>query len=299
MDDIFKSPTRLLSQHKPQTPWELPLLSFERRDSLPTGTQASSSGANTQAVESRIASTGSASVAAKTEIEKVAAKTATSAQRDEQAEHDLLVEAGLVSPDSVGSEPSNILDDLDKVRMPDTDGNNDSLSKVRHSLHRKLQSTHGPNHHRSKKGKDSSSSAALTEDNGSLAESEGLPRSKGSFTVHGKKASVITFGSEWQTMSPEERLKMRKQAQMEDSRLSVPVIDDDGASTDGGYAGRRPVSSRSVSTTTTKSLGQMPSSADLQPPESVRSGVSGHGIESDYLRVDIPTDERPGSRNGA
>jgi hypothetical protein len=41
-------------------------------------------------------------------------------------------------------------------------------------------------------------------------ESEGLARAAGSFTVHGKKASVITFGSEWQSMSPEDRLKLHR-----------------------------------------------------------------------------------------
>ena len=30
--------------------------------------------------------------------------------------------------------------------------------------------------------------------------------------MHGKKASVITFGKEWEGMSAEERLKVRKQA---------------------------------------------------------------------------------------
>ncbi|KAF2456402.1 hypothetical protein BDY21DRAFT_305451, partial [Lineolata rhizophorae] len=43
-------------------------------------------------------------------------------------------------------------------------------------------------------------------------ESERLARTKGSFTIHGKKASVITFGSEWQRLSAEERLKLAKQA---------------------------------------------------------------------------------------
>ncbi|KAI5304405.1 hypothetical protein KEM56_006535 [Ascosphaera pollenicola] len=37
-----------------------------------------------------------------------------------------------------------------------------------------------------------------------------LSRRPGSFTVHGKKASVVTFGAQWQGLSPEEGLKMRK-----------------------------------------------------------------------------------------
>lgn len=37
-----------------------------------------------------------------------------------------------------------------------------------------------------------------------------LKREKGSFTVHGKKASVITFDADWTNITPEERLRMRK-----------------------------------------------------------------------------------------
>ena len=65
----------------------------------------------------------------------------------------------------------------------------------------------------------------MTEDTASLAESEGLTRGTGSFVVHGKKASVITFGgSAWQDISPEERLKLRKSALGEDSRPLVPYV---------------------------------------------------------------------------
>lgn len=44
-------------------------------------------------------------------------------------------------------------------------------------------------------------------------ENEGLAREKGSFTVHGKKASVIQFGSDWHNTTAEERLKTKKQLQ--------------------------------------------------------------------------------------
>lgn len=271
MDDIFRSPTRLLSQHRPQGSWELPPLSFDRRGSVPTGPRVT-------LPENRVPDASQPRLATRTETEKTVSTTKTAKHEEDQAEHDLLVEAGLVSPDSIASDPINTQDvasDDDKIKVLDVDAS-DSLIKVRHSLHRKLQSAHTPNHHRSKKGRDSSSSAALSEDNGSITENERLPRGTGSFTVHGKKASVINFGSEWQAMSPEERLKLRKQPNVDDSKLLVPhTTDDDGSSTKSGV---RPVSARSVSTTTTKSLGHLPLP---EPPDSGGSLVSEDSVYHD------------------
>ena len=271
MDDIFRSPTRLLSQHKSQGSWELPPLSFDRRGSASTATQVAS-------VENGVSEASLPRLSARTETEKTTSSTHTAHRDEDQAELDLLVQAGLVSPDSVTSDANNnqeLASDDDKIKVLDVDAN-DSLSKVRHSLHRKLQSSHAPTHHRSKKGRESSSSAAFSDDNGSITENEGLPRSTGSFTVHGKKASVINFGSEWQTMSPEERLKLRKQPNVDDSKLSVPKgTDDDGASTRSGV---RPVSSRSVSTTTTKSMGHL---TLPEPPDSGGSLVSEDSVYHD------------------
>ncbi|KAF2187495.1 hypothetical protein K469DRAFT_685962 [Zopfia rhizophila CBS 207.26] len=89
-------------------------------------------------------------------------------------------------------------------------GSPESRSKVRRSLHRTLRDSHGgSSHRRSHKGRDSASTVVSDD----TLESEGLSRAKGSFTVHGKKASVINFGSEWQNMSAEERLRVRKQRQ--------------------------------------------------------------------------------------
>jgi hypothetical protein len=80
-------------------------------------------------------------------------------------------------------------------------------AKQRRSLHRTLREGSG-SHRRSHKSRDSASTIAS--DN---TESEGLARSKGSFTVHGKKASVIQFGSDWHNTTPEERLQKKKQLQ--------------------------------------------------------------------------------------
>ena len=91
---------------------------------------------------------------------------------------------------------------------------------VRRSLHRTLRdSQHGPHSasHRNKKGRDSGSSFMTAEEGSQLtsAESHELKRGAGSFLLHGKKASVVTFGSEWN----EERMKLRALAQEDESRL--------------------------------------------------------------------------------
>lgn len=96
--------------------------------------------------------------------------------------------------------------------------------KVRRSLHRTLregsQVIQLP-HHRSRKGKDGNPQGekADGEIDGEKKESEGLARGAGSFTVHGKKASVITFGSDWHTIPAEDRLKRHRSA----ASTSVPA----------------------------------------------------------------------------
>ncbi|PGH13084.1 hypothetical protein AJ80_06456 [Polytolypa hystricis UAMH7299] len=139
----------------------------------------------------------------------------------------------------------------DKMQdAPAEAGSSERRSKVRRSFHRSLRE--GPHHHRSKKGKDQ----AGADDGSSKTGNEGLARAKGSFTVHGKKASVITFGSEWQNISPEQRLKLRKSVQTEDSRVSDMLGPDDGTESllsAASGTGKRTHSLRSTSTTTAMS----------------------------------------------
>jgi hypothetical protein len=85
-------------------------------------------------------------------------------------------------------------------------GSPSSHAKQRRSLHRTLRES---SHRRSHKGRDSSSTI-LSED---TQDSEGLTREKASFTVHGKKASVIQFGGDWHNSTAEERLKRKKELQ--------------------------------------------------------------------------------------
>jgi hypothetical protein len=111
-------------------------------------------------------------------------------------------------------------DEEDKASepFPSFAGSPDGKSKLRRSLQRTLRepsnrdSTVSHHRHRSRGAKgDSTSSAILPEEMvaspAELVPSEGLKRQKGSFTVHGKKASVVTFSGEWANMSTDERVK--------------------------------------------------------------------------------------------
>lgn len=115
-------------------------------------------------------------------------------------------------------------------------GSPESRSKVRRSLHRTLRESHSNGsapHRRGHKTRDSASTIVSNE-----SESEGLARTKGSFTVHGKKASVIQFGPDWHNTPAEERLKTRKQAQ--EALEEASSADERGSSVipDAGVAAR-------------------------------------------------------------
>lgn len=80
-------------------------------------------------------------------------------------------------------------------------------NKIRRSLHRTLREGAGHlSHHRSRKGKESMSNFGSEE----ARQESKLSRGTGSFTVHGKKASVINFGTEIQSMTTDEKLRPRK-----------------------------------------------------------------------------------------
>lgn len=229
MDDIFRTPSRLRTNHRPQTSWELPPLTFERHSSVPTSRHTTTSAGDIpQSFEQ--GDKEETHVAAITDNDTGTLITEiVSPVVSQENEVVLLAENAVALPESRGSEsakPQDVTNEEDTFRIPEVD-TSDGISKVRHSLQRKLQIAHVPNHHRGKKGKDSSSSAGITEDNLSTTESEGLARANGSFTVHGKKASVIKFGSEWQNMSPEDRPKLCKQTQADETKTSVPSIVDD------------------------------------------------------------------------
>lgn len=265
MDDVFASLQRtpIDSNHKPKGSWELPPLNFQ-----PTRSPLASISTPVVDQQSRhplvpqVSSRSVSDIAKAPDPSDMAAQLATPSPGIGNNEQEVLQEAGLAEPDSPsagkGKHPETPTESRerpqDKGKTLESEVN-EGKSKVRRSLHRTLRDSHPPSHHRSRKGKDSASSAGLAEDSASLVDSEGLARGTGSFTVHGKKASVINFGSELQNMSPEERLKLRKQAQTDDSKLSVPsTIEDEATSirSDSGPTAR-PVSTISASTTTTRS----------------------------------------------
>ena len=229
MDDVFESiqPAPLSSNHKSKGSWELPPLSFQPAKSLVNNDSSTVTAQPARQPLKPRPSLRSASDTAKAiDSSDLGTKLFMPTQSIYEKEQAALQEPGFIDPES----PSPA-----KAKRPDTsEGDtpgekskpseteyNEGRSKVRRSLHRTLRDSHPPSHHRSKKGKDSAGSAILTEDKPALTESEGLARGTGSFTVHGKKASVITFGSELQNMSPEERLRVRKQMQNDESKLSI------------------------------------------------------------------------------
>lgn len=132
----------------------------------------------------------------------------------EDEEEYFLRESGILpASSSVGSEATEG-DKLPGTQLESPPADHRS-SKVRRSLQRSLREAHIPPHHghqRNKKSKDHTAATASGSDAAgqSVSENQGLSRSSPSFTLHGKKASVVTFGSEWQNVAPEERLKQRK-----------------------------------------------------------------------------------------
>ncbi|CAN8095735.1 unnamed protein product [Discula destructiva] len=132
-------------------------------------------------------------------------------------EREVLEQAGLLGGQVTKSpEPINRTKPFDSEQVPEHAQHSNSLdrdkSKIRRSLQRTFRDGAGHlSHARShRKGRDSLSSAPLDD-----SEAETLTRAAGPFVVHGKKASVITFGSELQSLSPDERLRARKTSQME------------------------------------------------------------------------------------
>ena len=263
MDDVFESirPSPLGTNQESNGSWELPPLSFQ-----PAKSSAKSESVNITVQQTRHSllprpsSRSVSDTATELDSSDSGTKLITPAQSMNENEQEVLQEAGLVEPESPSATKAKHPDISDgdttqEISKPSGTDNSEGRPRVRRSLHRTLRDSHPPSHHRSKKGKESAGSAILTEDNSALTESEGLSRGTGSFTVHGKKASVITFGSELQNMAPEERLRLRKQMQNDESKLSVPpaIEDEDYAGKLTFEAMARRASTVSSSTVTTRS----------------------------------------------
>lgn len=137
-------------------------------------------------------------------------------------ERDLLEQAGLLEPElsrtsdqrsangAADAEETSERRDRASISTP---GERNERSKIRRSLQRTLRESAGHiSHHRHRRAKDSTSNATLSDD-GKRDAPDVLPRGTGSFVVHGKKASVITFGNElqMQSLTSEDRIRQRMQ----------------------------------------------------------------------------------------
>ncbi|CZT06960.1 related to sec7-domain protein [Rhynchosporium graminicola] len=222
VDDFFQTPPDLAkssSFHKAQASWELPPISFDAHSAR----KASVSSVLTPS------SPNLATTPSKASLKPV---TTSDSQRApslniDAAEQTVLEQEGLVdtnldkTPD--GKRPA-IGSEIEEGKDHVTEKDKLDRGKIRRSLQRTLREAHVPNHTRSRKGKDSSSSAGLSEE----SKDDVLSRGTGSFVVHGKKASVIHFGSELQSMSQEERKRLRKQSHKDEpGQLSPTTIEDD------------------------------------------------------------------------
>ncbi|KAJ4306512.1 hypothetical protein N0V88_001316 [Collariella sp. IMI 366227] len=146
-------------------------------------------------------------------------------------ERDLLEQTGLLEPEvSRGSDRKGSVADIEET--PERRGRASSgtpadrmeRSKIRRSLQRTLREGAGHiSHHRHRRAKDSTSNATLSDDANRDAP-DVLPRGTGSFVVHGKKASVITFGNELQMqgLTAEERIRQRIQRDEASSNRAGP-----------------------------------------------------------------------------
>ncbi|KAI3400170.1 hypothetical protein diail_4055 [Diaporthe ilicicola] len=201
------------SFHKHQNSWELPALNFDRASIRKASVSS--------AVSSHISMPSTPPRTAVTTFS--AAEDATAAPADGEDHHEpdarereLLEQAGLLDAEVTRSpEPIEQTRAIDPDATPERQEHTSHSSsmdkadknKIRRSLQRTLREGAGHlSHARSRKGKEPATSGSM-DDN----ESEMLTRGSGSFVVHGKKASVITFGSELQSsLSPDERLRARK-----------------------------------------------------------------------------------------
>jgi hypothetical protein len=207
--------------------------------------------------------------------ESVRHTTPTRGLEDEDAQ------IGLDATMPAGKRPDTSGSDRDRVGAMSPDITpRERGGSVRRSLHRTLRDPHHgvhqtPSHHRGKKSRESGSSFAISEDGRPMSpEIQELKRGTGSFIVHGKKASVVTFGSEWQKMTTEDRTKLRSVAQAEDSKGEVAVDDGTASNVSGPSAvaeaaqssedeDPRPARTQSTSTATGEG-----NAGFLTPPES-------------------------------
>lgn len=130
-------------------------------------------------------------------------------------EERVLREAGILDADQTpkGSRRPGTSDS--NREFPATSDTAKERPAVRRSLQRTLRDSEGlrsQHSMRHRKARESLVASPSTARRSSQSRPEGLARGTGSFTVHGKKASVVTFGSEWQSIASDERSRLRMQS---------------------------------------------------------------------------------------
>ena len=228
MEDIFQSPTLSSpsSFHRSQASWELPPLNFDARVDARGDARGDSRGARKPSLSSIVHSSPKLAPTTPrigTQSEGVSETPQPPSNNHlDAAEHAVLEEAGLLEAEKA---KLSVHPDNDESKEKAVEKDKLERGKIRRSLHRTLRESHVPTHSRSRKGKETSPSIGISDEG---ATEDVLSRGTGSFVVHGKKASVITFGSELQNLSPEERMRRRKLARADEGgTLSPPAMDDD------------------------------------------------------------------------
>ncbi|KAK1760744.1 protein transport protein sec73 [Echria macrotheca] len=212
--EVFQTPPTSAtgsSFHRSQNSWELPGLTFDHVD-LRKASVSSAVSSNMSASTSP-PRTKPASVPPR---EKAKFNDGDDVDADE---HDLLEQTGLIGPEKVRTPDQKTAqstaeggEGVERHERHSTGaGDRHDRNKIRRSLQRTLREGAGHiSHHRSRKGRDSASSGAMSDETARDA-SDVLSRGTGSFVVHGKKASVITFNDlQMQSLSPEERIRQWK-----------------------------------------------------------------------------------------
>ena len=236
LTDVFQTPptSATSTSFRPaRTPWEY---AAHPDSSDPRKTSVLSSASALATSIRKPGSSGSAGVTEQPRARDLPPSAGEDADLDERG---LLVEAGLLTPPDASLLPRGPTtpfgsEDLSVVAnpgydTPSTSSRLDRSKNFRRSLQRTLRDGKGPflAHRVSRKSKDKDSShpsssvervtPQLSEEvlgsEGDDLASEVLVRGTGSFVVHGKKASVIEFGNELRSFSPEDRMRTRRQSQ--------------------------------------------------------------------------------------
>lgn len=210
------------------------------------GETRSSIGARADEPERRTSVLSSTSKMDVSSLRSQASKLPEKASIDDNEER-VLREAGLLEANN-STQGQNDADQ--KTDEPQTAPQEEQLGRVRHSLHRSLRDSHHGPQLRNKKTRGSGSSHPAGEEEQGAKGDEGLPRKTPSFNFHGRKASIVTFGSEWQNLPAEERLKLRKPTPSDDRRASEAGSTSIADSASETVSGGRPQSLRSASTAT-------------------------------------------------